>query len=1208
MALENRGRKRDSLLKPLHWLKQSRSSSSAARGPSTISQTDNASHLQVLLRPSTSRQRSISPSASPSIQSQFSSHLGITSPGPQAVPHASKSPRSQSSDLWSQAFRNANDTTQRWLQEQGLNIHSSDGMQIQTQIKEVISLMKSKELSKNVSEPSIITIANRKIIVREYLADAIAFITMVGDAAIVFAPPQASVPWTVAKAVMKIPVNSIEQKAALVGTIEWFIRITHRGQIYESLYTTETIDEGALSNLHNALLKLYTAAIELLAKFDNMARGGAFKELLTAVLSPKYATDLVASLNKKEEVLDREAQSCEASRSAKSSEEMKVQIEILKKQLAQLSLPLLQINDTVSSLFRKVEKKEREELMNFISSELFGKSHATVTDTRVENTGNWLLANQDFRAWQDIPSSSAVFLLKGAGGTGKTYLTSRVIDHVENNLKKLPHDEGFAFFYCNRSGSSMQQPIVVLRSFVRQLSGKAFGNPNEIQRSLAQKCAEAKISGRELSYKDCEELISESFNVYSKTTIVLDALDESDIGTYNLAKHLIQMMKKSRQPVKIFISSRPDREYLEEIPKDKFLITVDAGNQHDDIQKYLEDKLYSTERFKRRRQKMQDEIKDIFNTKGSGMFRWVYLQVRSLEKCVTDDAVHKWTQKLPRDLTEAYNQIWESIQERDESDVALAERAIQWVLCSIEPLKSEELLEAIQYTIEGSTVVDKGKQSQQEILSLCQDLLTIDEERGVWMLPHASVAEYFESKGWTGWKCDAFAARICLGFLENFRPKELHQHTFAKYVEHNWYEHVGQYDKWLGLKKEEEEEEDPSVAAALKRFLGSPNEGSDNYRKWAEDFHEMRPSNMALFAMCSYGFYYTLRDWWLDGKITEEMALLKTEDGQNSLALAAEGGHIPICRHLMGLIDVMHPDAKRHADALVVALDNGNDDVLKMLVMEANADVNSADRQFWTAAQYAAFDRPEMLRWMVDRGVVDLERENEGGFWAGNLLTMAARVGHVESVRILLAAGAKVNAAVQNGWWGSALVAAAAHCYTESHVETARLLLDSGADPNLPLRGGDYGSALEAVAWRMRYSSEETESRRELLHTLLEAGADPTSVLDRGEHGSALAAAAFYGQKDILKAMIDRVGVGKAINTLRQSRHPDKRHFWNQEDVEHWKDTAAYLANEVGASKDVLRCIGLGDVEPRYDPYGYKVIRYSQDDVEDFSIWSNSSD
>lgn len=165
----------------------------------------------------------------------------------------------------------------------------------------------------------------------------------------------------------------------------------------------------------------------------------------------------------------------------------------------------------------------------------------------------------------------------------------------------------------------MQQPLIILRSFVRQLSGKAFDDSGEIQSNLLQKCLKAKKEMRELSYKDCEELILESLNLYSKTTIILDALDESDIGTYNLAKNLIQMTEKSRRPVKVFISSRPDREYLEEVFKKNFLITVDASNQYDDIQKYLEDKLYSTEKFKQRKQVIQNEIKDVFNTKGRGM-------------------------------------------------------------------------------------------------------------------------------------------------------------------------------------------------------------------------------------------------------------------------------------------------------------------------------------------------------------------------------------------------------------------------------------------------------------------------------------------------------------------------------------------------------------------------------------------------------------
>lgn len=421
-----------------------------------------------------------------------------------------------------------------------------------------------------------------------------------------------------------------------------------------------------------------------------------------------------------------------------------------------------------------------------------------------------------------------------------------------------------------------------------------------------------------------------------------------------------------------------------------------------------------------------------------------------------------------------------------------------WVLCSFKPLKSKVLLEAIQYAVQGSTVVRKEELAEQQILSLCQDFLTIDEERGVWMLPHASVAEYFELKEWTSWKCDIFASRICLGFLENFEPEKAVDNTFARYVDYNWYEHVGRYDKWLGSMKEEEA--DPGLVAALKHFLGSPEDSSGQYRKWTEKKTSMRPANMALFAVCRYGFHCIWSDWWRDGEITERMALRKNEFGENSLALAAEGNCMLICRHLVDLIDVKHPDAQRHAGALIIAISRSNLDVVKFLVMEANGDVNfSPDPRGKTAAQFAAECKPKVLQWLVDQDVIDLEKENGNGYMYSNVLIAAAGGRNVESVRILLKAGADVNAAVQHGKYGSALAAAAEKSHRNGYVRVVRLLLNRGADPNLPLKVGKYGSVLEALI--CNYSQSDKVKR--ILQMLLEAGADPTAVLDRGEHGNA---------------------------------------------------------------------------------------------------------
>ncbi|KAL6814572.1 hypothetical protein J3E69DRAFT_112402 [Trichoderma sp. SZMC 28015] len=1187
MDIERESRKRDSL-KPWNWLRKSRSSSRASNGHriATSARVSTLSHSDTPLEPSrasvlphTSEPPSRQQSSTPLAESQLAQvHLAPPLPTTESQPLPPTSvealePPTPFSDLWARAFTEANDETQKWIKKHGLD--STGLAQPKDQIKELIELVESNKLSEQNDQPLKIEIGNQKIIVREYIADAVAFITMVGDAAITFAPPQASAPWAVAKAVLKIPVKQIEQKAALLGTVQWFARIVRRGQIYEATYNAS--DEKAIRNLYDALLDVYKTALELLASSDTLFDSRVARQALKAVLKPDDATGKVKDLSKKELQLSIEVQACEALRSATSSKETYDNLNELKKQLDQLSSPVLRTDKRVATLLEKLEERELDDLKHFISSEMFGKSHVAVTDTRIEHTGDWLLANRDFRAWQEISSSSAVLCLKGTVGTGKTYLTSKVIDYVKQALATSQHDEGFAFFYCNRSGPTMQDPIVVLRSFVRQLASKAFGEPGLVQSSLVQKCKAAGREGRELGYKECKTLILESMNLYSKTTIILDALDESDITTHNLCTILIQMMEESKRPVKIFISTRPDRKYLKAF-QNKRIITLDASNQQEDIERFLEEKLYSTESFIERSQEVQEEIRQVFATRSCGMFRWVYLQVRSLENHITDDAVHNWARKLPRNLTEAYDHLWNKLRGYDDFDVDLAERAIMWVLCSIEPLELKVLLEAIRYAVQGSTVIQKKEQTQQQILSLCQDLLTIDEKRGVWMIPHASVAEYFESRGYTIWKCDLFASKVCLGVFESFWPKEtgFRDGSFASYVAEHWGKHVGRYDQCLGMM--EEAKADPNLTEALERFLGSPAESSANYRRWAGTNGDFRPNNLALLAVCRYGLWYTLRDWWLHSKITMEMAFKINGSDDTSLSLAAHSNCLPMVKHLVDLIDVKHPHAaKRCIDALNSALAKENIDIVKFLIMEASVDVNLPKGNWGkTAVQQATRHSPTMLQWMLDQGIVDVERENDTDYRYGNALIAAVCHSQVESVQILLKAGTNVNTAVNNGDYGSALVASAVFM----SPEIVRLLLEHGADPNLPLKGGIYGSALEAsmmVPWARSY----TEERKEIQHMLLDAGADITAVSDRGVHGSALAAAALWGRKEILMVMVDRVGAERAIQALRRSRHPDERHFADEEDVQRWKNTATYLAEEVGLDKETLHTIGLWeDIEP----------------------------
>lgn len=106
--------------------------------------------------------------------------------------------------IWDEAFSKVNDETQRWIRDYGLNLNSSEQAKSEDRIKELTDLLKSKTLFEDRNVPSKIEIGNQKIIFREYITDIVAFLTMAGDVAINFAPPQASAPWAAAKAVLNV--------------------------------------------------------------------------------------------------------------------------------------------------------------------------------------------------------------------------------------------------------------------------------------------------------------------------------------------------------------------------------------------------------------------------------------------------------------------------------------------------------------------------------------------------------------------------------------------------------------------------------------------------------------------------------------------------------------------------------------------------------------------------------------------------------------------------------------------------------------------------------------------------------------------------------------------------------------------------------------------------------------------------------------------
>jgi uncharacterized protein len=118
---------------------------------------------------------------------------------------------------------------------------------------------------------------------------------------------------------------------------------------------------------------------------------------------------------------------------------------------------------------------------------------------------------------------------------------------------------------------------------------------------------------------------------------------------------------------------------------------------------------------------------------------------------------------------------------------------------------------------------------------------------------------------------------------------------------------------------------------------------------------------------------------------------------------AAETGDLPAIRHLIGSSSpIDERDACLWTPLMKAAL-NGHTEAVRLLI-EAGADVNLRDKGGYTPLMLAASNNHvAVLDLLIMKGAhLDL-REQTGGFTA---LIWAAKLGHIEAVRRLLASGA----------------------------------------------------------------------------------------------------------------------------------------------------------------------------------------------------------
>ncbi|KAI1167471.1 hypothetical protein F5B18DRAFT_601893 [Nemania serpens] len=629
-----------------------------------------------------------------------------------------------------------------------------------------------------------INVNGRTIYVRDILEKLCAWVKKIiniGDIAIQYDPVHAALPWAAIRLIMQTGMNDLDNFDYIVVSLENMASILAQCPIIEAVYLGggQPRTPKLSTQLTESVIGLYAAILQYLAyimKYLTLSTGKRFitsigqsqldfeakyvlmkQELenfgrlagIAQAANITHGLDLIKGIEK--EIRDRNTQDDSRSQWLKTS------IEQLRQPIDRIDVRLQEIHDGL-------KQDQRAKILKAVSAIRYDMHHKTLSMGRIEGSGAWFLRRSEFNEWR-TSSSPSVIWLHGIPGSGKTKLTSLVIDQL------LGH-EHVAYFYCTRNPAEPERAQCnrILGSLVRQLA--SVGRNKPILAPVLERY-EGAIEGawdfedQVWTTDECVGVLLRLFDEYPAVTLVLDALDEVDPDSrQELLDALSNMTQHSTSLIRIFISSRSNYDiqlHLSGTPN----VYIEADDNAEDIASFIDKKLDEARLLHGSLSpELRTTIVNTLKSGAQGMFRWVDLQIESLRRIKLAPDLRARLGKLPATLEASYWDIFQQITEFGEHAYRLATFTIQWLLYAQEslPLDGFATLASVALGTEADV-----KLTGANVLDVCSNLIV--EREYSFEFAHLSVREFFE--GLQGRRVDSFLreeghaalAQACLRYL-----------------------------------------------------------------------------------------------------------------------------------------------------------------------------------------------------------------------------------------------------------------------------------------------------------------------------------------------------------------------------------------------------------------------------------------------------------
>ncbi|KAF8417569.1 hypothetical protein EV426DRAFT_645752 [Tirmania nivea] len=540
----------------------------------------------------------------------------------------------------------------------------------------------------------------------------------IGDIIVQFDPGHAALPWAGFRFLLKIYLAKQETVDTILIGLEKIVPLIERCTLYEFFYLH--VNNTASQNLEKSILLLYIKILKFLAQAIQRLNENRIKAVFTT-------EDISDDLRKIEDLGRTVALDADVT----EAQSIRTGFERHQKLLKDVHLTVLPFGPQLDVIQQNLDKH-----------------YTRISESRLNGTTDWLLKREEYWNWR-ATSASKLLLLRGTPGAGKTYIVSSIIDSFLTTPEKL------TYFYCNRAEPSRRDPIKILCTLIQQLaqtdSGKGAGLLTHVV-DIYEKREEKGQKSAQLSLAEARDLLVQITDVYPQITICIDAMDEVDNDTrIHLLKCLNHVIQTSKNVVKIFVTTRMDMDILsqfENFPR----IELQPDDNISDINKFVLAKVQSSIEDCKLLQgdisnKVKEKICNVLCQRSKGNFQLAALQVSFLCEMQSESDVKRNLTTLPDTLTDIYNEIYNGILTQKESAPRIALNAFRWIQCSKEPLSSETLLDAVTVEVDTAGEFSQiGPARVKQLLTICRNLIILDEKLNTFRFAHLSVDEYLETK------------------------------------------------------------------------------------------------------------------------------------------------------------------------------------------------------------------------------------------------------------------------------------------------------------------------------------------------------------------------------------------------------------------------------------------------------------------------------